>query len=89
MVDRVRSKRYRTRLHRTQTALKRTGAIIITRLMTYGAYWKKWSAQRVWTSKGHLTALTLREQKVFSMNNIGEYEIHEKILQLARDTNTN
>jgi hypothetical protein len=65
-------------------ALERTGAMCITRLMTYGAYWRKWSKQRIRTNKGHLTALSLREQKIFKMNAIGEYEIHEEILRLAK-----
>ena len=53
--------------------------------MRYGAYWKRWSKQRTWTSKGSITALSLRDQKIFKMNNIGEYEIHEAILEL-KDT---
>ena len=48
-------------------ALERTGAMCITRLMTYGAYWRKWSKQRIQTNKGHLAALSLREQKKASI----------------------
>ena len=68
-----------------QAALRRTGNMTITRLTAYGAYWKRWSKQRTWTSKGSITALSLRDQKIFKMNNIGEYEIHEAILEL-KDT---
>ena len=68
-----------------QAALKRTGAITVTRLKAYGAYWKKWSAQRKETSKGHITALALREQKVFRMDSTGDYEIHGAILRLAQE----
>ena len=66
------------------------------RLMTHGAYWRKWSKQRIQTNKGHLTGdgsirieyhCGLREQKVFNMNAIEEYEIprryQEYILRLA------
>ena len=38
-----------------------------------------------WTSKGSITALSLRDQIIFKMNEIGEYEIHEAILEL-KDT---
>ena len=54
-----------------QAALRRTGNMTITRLTAYGAYWKRWSKQRTWTSKGSITALSLRDQKIFKMNNIG------------------
>ena len=67
-------------------ALERTGAMCVTRLMTYGATWHTWSSQRVHTSRGHLTALALREQRVFKMNGVGEYTIHEEILKLANKT---
>ena len=66
-----------------QAALKRIGTITVTRLMTYGAYWRKWSAQRKWTTKGHLTALSLREQTVLRLEATGDYEIHDAILRLA------
>ena len=68
-----------------KAALKRIGTITVTRLMTYGygAYWKKWSAQRKWTTKGHLTALSLREQTVLRLEATGDYEIHNAILRLA------
>ena len=57
--------------------------MIITRLTAYGAYWKRWSKQRTWTSKGNLTALSLREQKVFRMGHFGDYEIHDAIITLS------
>ena len=37
--------------HQTCT-LQATGNMTITRLTAYGAYWKRWSKQRTWTSKG-------------------------------------
>ena len=46
---------------------------------------RKWPNQRIQTRRGHLTALSLREQKVFKMDAIGKYEIHEEI---NRDTTT-
>ena len=54
-----------------------TGAMCITRLMTKKARTganAKWSKQRIYKQMliGHLTALSLREQKVFKMNAIGE-----------------
>ena len=68
------------------SALRRVGSMTITRLMTYGAYWKKWVAQRKWTSKGNLTALSLREQDVFRMDDFGEYDeyIYSYLKQLAQ-----
>lgn len=68
-----------------QAAIRRVGTLTVTRLTAYGAHWKRWSAQRMWTSKGHLTALPLREQKVFRMESTGEYEIHNAILQLTQE----
>ena len=47
------------------------------RLTAYGAYW---SIQRTWTSKGSITALSLRGQKIFKMDSVGEYEIQGAIM---------
>tara|TARA_B110000046_G_scaffold118207_1_gene125009 strand:+ start:2316 stop:6662 length:4347 start_codon:yes stop_codon:yes gene_type:complete len=70
-------------------ALTRTGAMCVTRLMTYGAFWRKWSKQRILTNRGHITALSLRERRVFKMNSIGEYEVHEEIMKLAKHNHEN
>ena len=68
-----------------ENALKRMISMLIGRLRAYGKRWRDWVQASRWRAKPNQIPRKHRNKKLLRQNADGEYEIHDAILQMARD----
>jgi hypothetical protein len=66
-------------------ALKRTIAMLIGRLRAFGRKWKDWVHARMHHKQPHIIPMKHRNKKILTQDEVGNYEIHDAIWDLASD----
>jgi hypothetical protein len=66
-------------------ALKRVIAMLIGRLRAFGRKWKDWVHAGMHHKQPHIIPMKHRNKKILTQDDVGNYEIHDAIWDLASD----
>ena len=68
-----------------EKALKRCVAMVVGRMRSYECFWKRWVNTARYRKQPNVVGQKHREKKVLRQQPDGSCEVHDAIIQLARD----